>query len=74
MTDLIIAVIIIVILGLAITYVVKAKKSGAKCIGCPSAGNCSSHNKQSSCHCGCPSAENYEYNECGCNCNDNSNK
>ncbi|MDD4200335.1 MAG: hypothetical protein PHS19_02985 [Eubacteriales bacterium] len=31
------------ILGLAITYIVKLKKGGAKCIGCPYACEC---NKQ----------------------------
>lgn len=66
MTDLIVGIILIVILGSAIAYVVKAKRSGVKCIGCPSAGNCSSRNKQNSC--GCSSDENHE--SCGCSCND----
>ena len=32
--------IILVILGGAAFYIIKAKKSGAKCIGCPHAKNC----------------------------------
>ncbi len=42
MKDLIVIIILILILGSAITYIVKAKKKGVKCIGCPSGGNCSS--------------------------------
>lgn len=49
MTDIIIIAVIVVILAAAIGYVIKAKKSGAKCIGCPSAKQCSSHK----CGCGC---------------------
>ncbi len=40
MTDLIFTAILVAILGTAARYVYKAKKSGAKCIGCPSAGSC----------------------------------
>lgn len=56
MTDLIIGIIVVVILGCAIGYIVKAKKSGAKCIGCPDSGTCFSQNNSgscSSCSCGC---------------------
>ena len=38
MENLIIIAIVAVILGFAIGYVVKAKKNGKKCIGCPSTG------------------------------------
>ena len=38
MTNFIIIAVLAVILGIAIRYIVKAKKSGKKCIGCP--GNC----------------------------------
>ncbi len=41
MTDLIVLAVIVVVLGLAVGYIVKAKKSGAKCIGCPDCGKCS---------------------------------
>lgn len=41
MTDLVIILILLVILGGAGLYVYKAKKSGQKCIGCPAAKSCS---------------------------------
>ena len=37
---------IIMIIGGAVAYIVKAKKKGQKCIGCPSGGKCSSCNGQ----------------------------
>lgn len=53
MTDLVVLAIVAVIVGLAVAYIVKAKKSGAKCIGCPSGCNCSAKSEQSTCNCGC---------------------
>ena len=41
MTDLMIIALLVVIVGLAARYVIKAKKSGAKCIGCAVEGGCS---------------------------------
>ncbi len=41
MTDIIIIAVLVVILGAAAGYVIKAKKSGQKCIGCPNGGSCS---------------------------------
>lgn len=41
MTDAIVAIILILIVGGAVFYIVRAKKSGAKCIGCPAGGSCS---------------------------------
>ena len=44
MTDVIVIVVLAVILGAAVRYIYKAKKSGAKCIGCPvsaCSGSCS---------------------------------
>ena len=52
MIDLIIAAIILAILGGAAFYIYKAKKSGAKCIGCPDAKHCSGHCAGCSCNCG----------------------
>lgn len=61
MIDIIIGAIVVVILGLAIGYMIRAKKAGVKCIGCSA---CSSTTQQttqgcdggcsscSSCHCG----------------------
>ena len=47
MTDFIVVAVLAVILGGAARYVYKAKKSGAKCIGCPMSKECHS------CTCGC---------------------
>lgn len=51
MADLIVVLVIAVILTLAIRYIVKSKKSGAKCIGCPEGCACSAKSKGSGCHC-----------------------
>lgn len=51
LTDIIVIAVIVIILGGAIAYIVKAKKSGKKCIGCPYA-DCPSKNA-SGCSCGC---------------------
>ena len=52
MTDIIIVVILVVIVGLAAWYVYKAKKSGKKCIGCPDGCSCESKQGKSSGCCG----------------------
>ena len=62
MADFIILAIVLVILAFAIRYIVKAKKSGVKCIGCPSGSTCSHGQNGSGCNCGC-SGE----GTCGCN-------
>lgn len=50
--NIIIMAILAAILGLAIGYIVKAKKSGKKCIGCPDADTCAA--RKSGCGCsGC---------------------
>ena len=51
--DFIIIGIIAVIVTLALAYIIKAKKSGKKCIGCPDSGSCHSF----SCGCSKDSAE-----------------
>ncbi len=48
LTDFAIIGIVAVILISVIVYIIKAKKSGAKCIGCPYSKNC---NSKSSCSC-----------------------
>ena len=42
MLDYIIGGVILLIIGLAVWYVIKARKSGKKCIGCPEGGHCES--------------------------------
>ena len=53
MKNIVIVAVLILVLAMSISYIIKAKKSGVKCIGCPSSkefgGNCST----SSCSCGC---------------------
>lgn len=53
MTDILICLILLVIVGGAGMYVYKAKKSGKKCIGCPDSAACSGN--CGSCSCGCGS-------------------
>ncbi|MBO5209340.1 MAG: FeoB-associated Cys-rich membrane protein [Lachnospiraceae bacterium] len=48
MVNLIVVVVLIAIIGAAVMYIVKAKKSGVKCIGCPAAGTCA-HSQGSGC-------------------------
>ena len=38
--DIIAVVAIVLIVGGAVAYIIKAKKSGKKCIGCPESGHC----------------------------------
>lgn len=41
MVNLVVILILVLIIGAAIGYIVKEKKKGTHCIGCPSAGSCS---------------------------------
>ena len=56
--EIIALVAIALIIGGAVFYVIKAKKSGRKCIGCPNGCSCKKDGKGQSCDCknGC----------CGC--------
>ena len=38
--NVIITVVLAVIVTLAVVYIIKSKKNGKKCIGCPYGGNC----------------------------------
>ena len=57
MTDGIIVAVLLAIVGGAVLYIIKAKRNGVKCIGCPSGGSCSGHcssnNGKTVCSCGC---------------------
>lgn len=56
MTNIIVGLIILIIVGAAVTYIVRAKRRGARCVGCPDSGCCSSSKKKeetSGCGCGC---------------------
>ena len=48
MTDFIVIGIVLLIVGTAVVYMIKEKKKGVKCIGCPSAGACSKCGSQCS--------------------------
>ena len=53
MTNVILAAVLLIIVGAAITYIIKEKKKGAACIGCSCAGTCAgkkSQDSQCSCH------------------------
>lgn len=52
MVDFIVIAILLLIVGMAIAYIVKSKKRGVKCIGCPSSGTCCSKNHENTkCNC-----------------------
>ncbi len=51
MGEIIAIALIGLIIGGAVLYVVKAKKSGSKCIGCPNAKHCPSRNPKNGCNC-----------------------
>ncbi len=40
MIDFIVVVIVVLVLGAAIAYMIRAKKKGVKCIGCPGGASC----------------------------------
>lgn len=50
MIDFIIVAVILAVIGCAAAYIIKAKKKGVKCIGCPAAGECA-HAKKGTCTC-----------------------
>ena len=49
MENIIIIAVLVLVVGGALAYIIKAKKSGQKCIGCPDAKTCSG----SCASCGC---------------------
>lgn len=40
MADIIIAIVVLAIVGAAVTYIVNQKKKGVRCVGCPDGGTC----------------------------------
>lgn len=46
MGEVIAILVIAVVIRFSLFYIVKAKKSGRKCIGCPNSCNCSSKDKK----------------------------
>ena len=60
MKDVLIIAVLVVIIGLAAWYMIRAKKKGVKCIGCPEGSKCG----QSACA-GCTGCGSYS-----CDCRD----
>ena len=56
--EIIAIIAVVLIIGGAVAYIVKAKASGQKCIGCPYSKQCSSG--KGGCSCGCSDKENSE--------------
>lgn len=52
MVDFMIVGILLVAIGAAVAYIIKQKKKGVRCIGCPSSGQCSGN---CTTQCGCKS-------------------
>lgn len=48
--EIIAILIIVLVLSLAIFYIIKSKKSGRKCMGCPDSGQCC-YKKNNNCCC-----------------------
>ena len=55
-TEIIALLAVILVVAGAVIYIVKSKKSGKRCIGCPEAGRCGKSDC-SSCGCGCGSVK-----------------
>ena len=53
MLDFLLVALIAILLGAAVKYIIRAKKSGVKCIGCSCAGSCRSHHTSCTCSGGC---------------------
>lgn len=53
MADFMIVVVVLCVVGAAAAYIVKEKKRGTKCIGCPAAGQCGSCNSMGNGECSC---------------------
>ena len=51
MVNFIVGAMIVALVAMAVAYIVKAKKQGAKCIGCSAAGACA-HANAGGCACG----------------------
>ena len=60
--DIAVIAVIVIVIGAAVAYIIKAKKSGKKCIGCPDSCSCSS-NKKMKCSGSCPSCHGGEKTE-----------
>ena len=56
MTDIIVVAILVLVVGSAVGYIIRAKKRGVKCIGCSAGGgcpHCQGAHQESGCGGGC---------------------
>ncbi len=51
-TEIIVIIAIVLIIGAAVAYIIKAKMSGKGCIGCPDSATCSAKGKKKDTACG----------------------
>lgn len=56
--EIIAIIAVVLIIGGALAYIIKAKRSGQKCIGCPYSKQCASG--KGSCSCGCSNQKDEE--------------
>ncbi len=55
--DYIVIALLLLVIGGAVAYIIKAKKSGQKCIGCPYSKDCAKNRKGDGGCCSCGSNE-----------------
>lgn len=69
MIDFVVGGIVVAAVGLALAYIIKSRKNGVKCIGCPEGRNCCScgHTGESASVCG---SDNGSCTDCGCHTNE----
>ena len=60
MKEIIVIAIILIIITLSIFYIIKSKKSGKKCIGCPYSSSCANNNNEK---CNCKKTQNININK-----------
>lgn len=67
MIDVVVTLILVLLVGSALMYIIKSKKNGVKCVGCPSGGNCCSchHAQDTASPCGSGNSS------CGCHTDKN---
>ena len=53
MIDIIVGGVLAVLVGAAIAYIIREKKKGVACIGCPAAGTCGAKKHPGSAGCSC---------------------
>lgn len=55
MVDFIVVAILVVLVGSALAYIIRERKKGIKCVGCPAGGQCAAcrHGADEGSSCGC---------------------